>query len=271
MLKNNKTNKKELEKFALKYAEEFDTTKDRVLNLIDKMVYWYEFRYPDRNITKIFGGEDPYYGDLDDIIFYNNLYFKETLNNNSKPEIKWEDFYNFDIFYNLLSEEDQMLISKPRYNYTMFGIGTYIHLTPDGVINSKDIKRLQSYHKEIKDEDIKDYHISELVLLYKKRGIKFSGSVYTTINEYNRRKNMLEQLFNFVAFKIIDQGNKNKGYRRAFLFCKEFNLNMQLLIDKGVIDTDDLNLFKQISEYCHDMEDLVTDHIMKKYLKLMNI
>lgn len=273
MLKNNKINKNEIEKFALKYAEEFNTSKDTVLNLIEKIVCWYEFRYPVLKLTNIFNERDLYGGNIDNKIFYENPSMEGILNTNTKQEIKWEDFYNFDVFYNLLSVYEQTLISKPRYSSIIFGPGFHIHVTPDGMVDREEVISLQLYYNSIKDEDIREYHISDLILLFDRRGIKlpYNTDIVMAVNNYNKKRDMLEQLFKFAAIKLIEHGICTEGYRRAFLFCKEFNLNMQLLIDKGVLDTNDLNLFKQMNEYCHDMEDLVTDHIMKKYLKLTNI
>lgn len=244
----------------------------KIRNFIEKMAVWYELRYPNSEVTKKIE-KVTINNNITNDIFNNNPYTSEILKNNiNELDLKWEDFYNFEAFYISLSNEEKKLIGKHRYPGILYlgnGRGMHFHLASNGIVDEYEIYQLKSYGIEVKD-----YHIKELVKLLNEKGIFVppDGEVMRAINACEKSRYINEQLLNCVMYRIMERSDNSTGLRRAFLFAKEFNTNIEELSNYA-IDSNDYNLLLSMSEYLVSIgkDEIVTDGILKKHLKLTNL
>ena len=77
---------------------------DEINELIDNIATWYELRYPNGEITRIFSESGSGQSYANEVAFKNNPYVNELCDENSDfRELDWSDFFNFSVFTELLS------------------------------------------------------------------------------------------------------------------------------------------------------------------------
>lgn len=102
----------------------------------------------------------------------------------------------------------------------------------------------------ISDDELIGKHIKEVVQLLKDKKIDFpeENELEKAIKNYNDNIYLKEEILNCVMYKIIKRGQNIIGPRRAFLFAKEFDINIDIPMTYG-IDYSDANLRLFINEY----------------------
>ncbi|MBQ9072796.1 MAG: hypothetical protein IJY25_06530 [Bacilli bacterium] len=220
-------------------------------NFIEKMAVWYELRYPDYELKRILpcGGESLY--KINDIMFKDNPYIKDLFDENSDVNfLDWDDFYNAKAFINSLTFEESFFLTKPWYDSCVsINDKSIIYLSTKGIITeAKDVEK--DTDNKVKSEELIGLNIKEAVILLKEKGIELSkyNKLLEAISLYEKRVYQKEEMLNCVMYRIIERGGNRIGPRRAFLFAKEFNRNIDIPMMYG-IDYSDPYLRNFANEY----------------------
>lgn len=210
-----------------------------VRKLIEKIASWYELRYPNYEIDRIFDNDIYNSTTASKEMFINNPYIKNNHNNQNRinkseiSNLEWIDFYNRDGFYSLLSE-DEKVVFNPKYPSSMsFHMSDwkacYLKLTPDGIILEDKTNFL--------DEDLTGKHIEEFSKLLDRsdrRKDNIPNRIDEEIKRYKKRIFIREQVLTCAMYKIIENGSYLYGPERALLFAKEFGLNIHIPLMYGL-------------------------------------
>jgi len=212
-------------------------------NLIEKFAVWYELRYSDEDIENMLKTDDSTCKTsvTSEKMFVNNPYIKDNFDDANRIKqsefgnLKWEDFYNKEVFINSLTNKEQIVLN-PVYN-TFINIGDcryHFHLTPDGFVTSDEVWLSASFGFE-------DMHIKEVLIQLEQRKDELLGlnitkanmicnSLYDEVRKYDKKVFIKEQILTCAMYKIIERGYGIEGSYRAFLFAKEFGLNIDIPI-----------------------------------------
>ncbi len=202
------------------------------MDFIEKMAIWYELRYPWFRVINLFGQETK------TDIFEN---------------IDWNDFYNFNMFKACLDPIEYSYLRKPEYPDLVYiqttpNPAAHLHLSPEGIITDCEFYNITVQNK-LKNKLI-GKHIKESLDIFKENNIELprQNGIESAIFDYEVDCYFKEELLNCVMYRIIQRDGKRIGPRRAFLFAKEFNRNIDIPLKYG-IDTSDPYLYKLIIEY----------------------
>lgn len=205
----------------------------RIRNFIEKMAIWYELRYPSYEINRIMHCCGQESKKIDDIMFRYNIYVNELLGVDSDAkEMEWAEFYSKETFLKSLTWEEFRYIEKPTYMRLVYiekSIESHFHLSEDGTIIESEELYLSTEGK-IKDEDVISKHIKDIPAMFEKEGIILSNDseIKKAIDLYNQKEYFREELLNCVMYRIIERGDGRIGPRRAYLFAKEFDRNIDI-------------------------------------------
>ena len=216
-------------------------------DLIEKIAVWYELRYPSYEVNRLMPGSGQEEIDINDIMFRNNCYINDT------KELKWNDFYNTNVFIKSLPWEERCYFCKPRYRYIVYLnsdiSNAHLKLTRNGFIKSAE--DVTEFTKSIiRNKELIGLNIREVVKLFKEKGIKLPkdnelGEAITCVDNSIKQK---EGMLDCVMYRIIERGGNRIGPRRAFLFAKEFGRNIDIPM-MYAIDYSDPGLRLFINEY----------------------
>ena len=223
-------------------------------NLIEKMAVWYELRYPDYEINRLFPGSDQEQIFVDNIMFNDNKYINQLFDKDSDIRIlDWDEFFNTDAFINSLSWEEKIKFDIPQYREIVYLDNgnriSHLHLTKKGIVEMSE--NVSTYtNSVIKDAELEGLHIREVVELFENRGIALSSDneLEQAIQCADKYMYQKEEMLNCVMYRIIERGGNRIGPRRAFLFAKEFKRNIDIPMMYGV-DLSDPGLRKFMNEY----------------------
>lgn len=248
-----------------------------VRNLIEKVAAWYEIRYPDYEIERIFSGTNYYgkaykhtdeqsVGDLldkffdkyndknkkiDEVMFENNSYITSNFDANSDArKLSWSELLNVNAFIKSLPYKERWVFKKPKHDVSeIYGnyIGESIALGDDGkVLDANHLDKYFDY--KISDRAFVGKTLDEVIEVFNENDVKVPSFIESYIDFYNARVIAREEFLNCVMYRIIDKGGSRIGPRRALLFAKELNACLFTPIMFG-IDTRDPNLGIFIDEY----------------------
>jgi len=232
-------------------------------NFIEKMAVWYELRYPDYEINRIMHCAGQEGIEVSDVMFNNNPYINELFDENSDIRaLDWDEFYNTKAFINSLSWDERYLFAKHKYKDLVYldrncklhspvdaeRNTAHLHLTTNGFV--KESVGIGAHtHFLIKDKDIIGMHVKEVVkLLSDKDLLPKENELEKAIKDIEYWNYQKEEMLNCVMYRIIERGGNRKGPRRAFLFAKEFDRNIDIPMKYGV-DYLDPGLRSFILEY----------------------
>lgn len=228
----------------------------RIRNFIEKMAMWYELRYPIYEINRIMHCCGQESKKIDDIMFRNNLYINESLGIDSDAkDLVWSEFYSKETFLKSLPWDEYHYLENPTYMRLVYIeplIESHFHLSPDGIIT--DSEGLYAItNGKINDQDVILKHIKDIPLMFEKEEIKLpdNSEITKAINKYNQEKYFKEELLNCVMYRIIERGDGRIGPRRAYLFAKEFDLNIDIPL-MYAYDFADWDLRSFINTYIKD-------------------
>lgn len=189
----------------------------RMRNFIERMAVWYEFKYPNNEI--------------------NNALFDKNYNN--------PNLFDTHTFITLLPKNEKQYFNKPCYKklvYFKYPNLAHMYLTKKGLV--KDVDGIKSNYKNFYGK-----HIKEVVSFLKKNKIDSSKYIEleNAIKDYENQKYQKEEMLNCIMYRIIER-DYEYGAKRAFLFAKEFNRNIDIPLKYGISYLNsDLRLF--INEY----------------------
>lgn len=221
----------------------------KLRDMIEKVAVWYELRYPNYDIASmLLGSLGP---SASERIFTSNPYVDENLGTETLFKlIDWHAFYNFDAFLATLSKEENELLRSPSYREKIYldrNRRWLLTVSPEGMIlDTSEI----SLGKESLDKFFLGKHLSEVKHIADEQGISLEddSEVDAAIEEYEKNVYFYEELLNSIMYRIIERGGTRNGAKRAFLFAKEFNRNIDIPMRYGV-DIEDPLLREFINVY----------------------
>ena len=274
--------KKNLEHFIETHSYDIDKpkqeAKQEIRDFIEKMAVWFELRYPDCEIKKIFGSNNMEV-DVTKEIFYNNPHLADILKNSmTEIDLKWHDFYNYDAFYASLTEEEKRFIKEPCYPDLVFlysGKVDHVHLSPEGYVEMYEFG-VCSDSLSVETDEYKNCYIERFIEMLEEKGkpVDSNSEVYKAMNLYSNQNRLRNNMIECVMYRIMMRGDKRESsLRRAYLFAKEFATGYISFLADYAIYYDDLDLLRFMrndlgKEY---VEDLMTNKIFEKHLKLTNL
>ena len=229
----------------------------RMRDLIEKVAVWYELRYPKYEVNRLMPGSSEERTEINEVMFNNNQYFNDTLDNSSKNiNLNWSDFYNKEVFIKSLPSDEQFMFREVYYssNVTIDANVPYLvrlHLNQDGIVDNAENF---NYLKEDNFIDLDSYfvgkHIKEVLQYLKSNNISLNhnNNLEEAIKWHDKWVFLKDEFLNCVMYRIIERGGNRIGPRRAFLFAKEFNRNIDVPMMYGV-DTSDPGLKLFVDEY----------------------
>ena len=209
-------------------------------NLIEKIAVWYELRYPDYDICRIFSGSSVSSLTASDIMFKTNPYVQDLLDEDSDiKELDWDEFYNKNAFFRSLSSDERRYFARPRYRELVYidniHYFAHLHLSSSGIV--QDSSGIGIYtNSRILDKDIIGWHVEDVVQAFKENNIFLpEGNEFEeTIENAKKWRHQREEILNCAMYRIIERGGRRIGPCRAFLFAQEFKRNINVPMIYGV-------------------------------------
>ena len=223
-------------------------------DFIEKMAVWYELRYPDYEVYRLIHGLSPEI-DINKVMFKRNPYINDLVDENSDArELEWNDFYNIDVFIESLPWEERWVLSEPWYSSISYLFPTKeapfnLHLTRDGIVEKSEYVSIWT-NSVVTDEELVGLHVRQVIELFKSRNIELpiNSIIAEVILDADKQMYCKEEMLNCVMYRIIERGGNRMGARRAFLFAKEFNRNIDIPM-KYSVDFSDPCLRLFMNEY----------------------
>ena len=223
-------------------------------NFIEKVAVWYELRYPDYEINRLMPGSSQELLDVNNEMFNYNSYINDVLDKNSEVRLlEWDRFYNKETFINSLPWEERYRLERADYTNLVYldpslrfynsleanRVSPHLHLTSEGYI--REAEGISFFTNDlIKDDELKGKHVKELLKLLKDNNITLpeDNELERAINFADRFQEDRDRFLDAVMYRIIERGGNRIGPRRAFLFAKEFDRNIDIPMAYGVDRTD---------------------------------
>ncbi|MBR1416743.1 MAG: hypothetical protein IJ572_02875 [Bacilli bacterium] len=223
-------------------------------DLIEKIAVWYELRYPSYEINRLMPGSGQEQINVNDVMFRNNPYVNELLDENSDAkELDWDEFYNTNVFIKSLPWEERCYFSNPIYNDVVYlnpnSRTAHLHLTKNGFVEMAEDVTSYTYY-EIKDEELTGLNVRDVVKLFKDKGIELpeNNELEKAIKEADKWIQQKEGILDCAMYRIIERGGNRIGPRRAFVFAKEFGRSIDIPMMYAV-DFSDPGLRLFMNEY----------------------
>ena len=226
---------------------------NRLRNFIEKMAVWYELRYPNYEVNRLMSGSNQEGISINDVMFRHNLYINEVVDIDSDvKELDWAKFYNAEVFIKSLPWDERYIFVKPKFNnlvYVERGRGARLYLTSEGFVQKSEGFEVYT-NFSVNDKELVGKHIKDVLNLLNQKGVVLpkGNQLEESIKKVEKWNYYLEEMLNCVMYRIIERGGKRIGPRRAFIFAKEFNRNIDIPMMYG-IDYSDPGLENFIKEY----------------------
>lgn len=195
---------------------------DNIKKLIEKAVFWYEFRYPNN------------YFDLEDV----DDFMLGEVDKTGCNKLQWCDVFNYEKFYYTLTCDEKLLLSRSKFPHIVdlsSNSRSYFHVSDDGIIIDADgvssVNKMSSIscRRFFEGKRLKE---AEKINREENLGLNLEN-VIKIVNRIEHRQNLREVVLDTIMYRIIENGGKYYGPRRAILFAKEFGRNIELSIRYG--------------------------------------
>lgn len=235
--------------------------RDNYTNFTEKMSFWYEMKFTDPQVYNIFRNK--------------NLKLEAEFFTSSNNAI-----YDTSTFINTYIPNEKYLLKKASYSKCIvLKNHQYLEVSPKGII-----KNAHNFDNKRDRQAFIGKHITEVPSIAKKLGIEFNEeNIKSEINKYQTSNKLREIILDTIMYKIIKHGGIRIGPRRALLFAKEFNRNIDIPMQYAIDTTDanDITLIKIylnnggkknlelfINYFCEGIENIMFDKItIKEYIK----
>lgn len=183
-------------------------------DFISDMVFWYSILYPDTDVNEMISNMN-----------ITSTCFQDTLHR----------------FYNCMTSG---YLKEPRFcDRLIFEYGCergYFYLNHDFIVTEVD------HMMEIPEDLSYDYDsfvgktIFEVIAFFKEHNLYLDGvaDVESRLFEYIQNKYMKEELINCIMYRIIEKDSSRSGPKRAMIFAKEFNRDIDVPMMYGVVSSD---------------------------------
>lgn len=221
----------------------------KLRDLIEKAAVWYELRYPNYDLASMLFGS--LYPSASERIFTVNPYVDENFGtDNLFKLLDWHAFYNFGAFLATLSDEEKELFKVPSYKEKVYldrNRRWLLTVSPEGIV--LDASEITLGTRTL-DSFFIGKHLSQVkqVANAHKISLEDDSEVDVELKEFEKRTQFYEELLNSIMYRIIERGGTRNGAKRAFLFAKEFNRNIDVPMRYG-IDIEDPDLRNFINIY----------------------
>ena len=242
--------------------------KKNLRNFIEKMAVWYELRYPKYEIDRLMHCCHTDQTNISEEMFIKNPYTDNMINGHHMPyssgqlnasvlrTMEWDKFYNFEAFISGLPSSEQWFLANPQYPNYVYVIRSsdraILYLTPDGTVKEADYCNLLPKEELSIDLNtvLQGKHISEIIECLSENGVVLpkENGVVEAIQRYQHQICQKGEMLNCVMYRIIERGGNRIGPRRAFLFAKEFDRDINIPMMYGV-NTSDPGLENFVDEY----------------------
>lgn len=205
----------------------------KIRNFIEKVAVWYELRYPDCKVNEI------------------------LFNNNNKMDLGSDNTQTYCCKFNgaaplmeLLSGGEKKYLMDPEYrknvSCNLNGDCLQLKLSSDGYVQESEFIGHMTPNSSIKELEGK--HIKEVVRILKESNVLPKNNEFEiAISNYEKAVHFREEMLNCVMYRIIERGDII-GAKRAFLFAKEFERDIDIPLVYG-INSCDPNLKDFINVY----------------------
>lgn len=231
---------------------------ERVRNFIEKMAVWYELRYPSYEANRLmhcFGQEmkqaddiirkNPMIDDIKAMSFDDEKYYLDSVVN----ALKWDGLYSAKAFISSLPYDEKRYLNRAKYPSIIYLDKEHLihfHVTAKGRITEVECPERYPYYTL-------NSLVGENITLAKDilKDTEFwnpKGELESAINAYEKHSQLKEGILDCVMYRLIDRDPSRIGPRRAFMFAKEFQRNIDIPMMYG-IDYSDPGLRDFISEY----------------------
>ena len=217
-----------------------------VKSLIEKVVLWYEFRYSN-NYFDFLDVDKFLIGDLDSKcgkstwcnMFDHNKFLPRDMSS-SCDDLEWCNLFNYDKFYYMLSDKEKKLLDKPKFPNLIDlypGSRNHFHVDDNGIITdsddvwviSKNSCAVMSCGNFFNGRSLKD--VSK-INSDNNLGLNIEN-VEKVVSNVLYKESIRDSILDTIMYRIIENGGKYYGPRRAYLFAKEFDRNTDLPISYG--------------------------------------
>lgn len=259
--------------------QKYEKESQKLKKIINKYVAWYEIRYPNHSINNVFLSES---NPLNSPRIY--LTGKEALKEEEQEFLdtvtslsSWQDILSPKAFFQTLSdkEKEPLVVTYPKFIHIQNQKDPYdinsIHLTKKGKVLEGKLFLTEEQSDQFAI-NLKGFHIIKVWKLLKENE-RLSKSfeeellqIERTIAQYHRKKELKEKFLNAIMLSILNQDTSNNiSSKRAYLFAKEFHLNLDIPMSYG-LDFNDNYLRYFINDYLKNggNKDLVFQNIKEK-------
>ena len=240
----------------------------RIRDFIEKMAVWFELRYPEYEVNRLFPCCGQSNQKIDDIMLNENRAIKEVADildvDKAKDFIdavsilEWNKFYSKETFIKSLPYDELYYLKEPKYPNLVYvnpdsrynSKASHFHLSNDGIVEESEYMQPIPGWGVYTEDPFEGMHITEVVKFMKEQGMDLpdNNELEDAITKYNNKKDINNGLLDCVMYHIIERGGNRIGPRRAFLFAKEFQRNIDIPMMYG-IDLSDPGLRSFIIEY----------------------
>lgn len=240
----------------------------RIRDFIEKMAVWFELRYPEYEVNRLFPCCGQSNQEIDDIMLKQNSAIKEIADilDVDKFEdfkeilsiLEWNKFYSKESFIKSLPYDELYYLNEPKYPDLVYvnpdsrynSMAAHMHLSNDGIVEESEFMQPIPGWESYTEDPFEGMHITEVVKFMKEQGMDLpdNNELEEAITRYNDKKTMNNGLLDCVMYRIIERGGNRIGPRRAFLFAKEFERNIDISMMYGV-DLSDPGLRSFVLEY----------------------
>ena len=206
-------------------------------NLIEKIAVWYELRYPSYEVNRLMPGSGQEEINVSEVMFNNNPYVIEVLDKKiNEMRLSWDNFYNTGVFINSLPWEERCYFDSPKYS-------RMVYLDTDSRIGQLYLTKYYGYveaainvtsytNSVVKDEELVGLNIRDVIKTFQEKGIKLpkNNELEMVIKKADKWIQQKEGILDCAMYRIIERGGNRIGPRRAFLFAKEFDRDINIPI-----------------------------------------
>ena len=222
-------------------------------NFIEKMAVWYELRYPDYEVERFFLCTNMRNKDTNNFMFKTNPYINELFDDDTEAKIlDWDEFYNKQVFINSLPIDELDYFRRAEYSSLRYDDEISIELTKDGIIKSMTGFNylLWSSSKENINKKFIGQKITKVLPIMKEICARSDiiEKLENTVMKVENKNIQVDEMLNCVMYRILERGKNRIAPRRAFLFVKEFERNIDIPMMYGA-DYKDPGLRSFIIEY----------------------